>query len=189
MACIRKDFLTLGFSAFSHYKSLGYTIDFDPVKRLVCVYMQTVLLALVVILVVWTTVITYLLITLRSQISIFTKSGERASLPRILEGMTRDIEKAEVSVGELAKRITSLEKDGKLHIQKIGLLRFNPFKDTGGEQSFVLSLVDNEDTGIVLSGLYSRSGTRWYAKKVKHGKGLEVELSDEEQKAVALAKS
>lgn len=126
---------------------------------------------------------------LRSQIDIFTKSGERASLPRILEGMTKDIEKAEGSIVELGKKIALLERDGRLHIQKIGLHRYNPFKDTGGEQSFVLSLVDNEDTGIVLSGLYSRSGTRWYAKKVKHGQGVEVELSAEEQKAVALAKS
>ena len=81
-----------------------------------------------------------------------------------------------------------MQKDGELHIQKIGLLRFNPFKDTGGEQSFALALVDAHDTGVVVSALYSRSGTRWYAKKVVLGKGEEYELSEEEQKAVRLAK-
>jgi hypothetical protein len=66
----------------------------------------------------------------------------------------------------------------------VGLLRFNPFKDTGGDQSFILSLVDKTDTGVIISGLYSRSGLRWYAKKVKNGKGIVHELSEEEKKAL-----
>lgn len=151
--------------------------------------MEPLLFGLIALLIVWTGVITYLTMKLRSQTAIFTKNGARESLPKILEGITKDIEKSERDIHELGRQTAILERDGRLHIQKIGLLRFNPFKDTGGEQSFVLSLVDKEDTGVVLSGLYSRSGTRWYAKKVKHGAGVEVELSDEEKKAVALAKS
>jgi len=81
-----------------------------------------------------------------------------------------------------------LKIDGSLHIQKIGLVRFNPFKDTGGDQSFILSLLDAHNTGVVISGLYSRTGTRWYAKKVVVGKGSEHELSDEEVKAVHQAR-
>ena len=77
-----------------------------------------------------------------------------------------------------------IDKEGQFHIQKVGLLRFNPFKDTGGDQSFILSLVDNNDTGVIISGLYSRSGVRWYAKKVAGGKGVEHELSEEERKAL-----
>ncbi len=77
-----------------------------------------------------------------------------------------------------------IEKEGSLHIQKIGLLRFNPFKDTGGDQSFIMALTDGNDSGVIISALYSRSGTRWYAKKVKMGKGVEHELSEEEKKAL-----
>ena len=68
------------------------------------------------------------------------------------------------------------------------MLRFNPFKDTGGDQSFIISLVDSYNTGVVISGLYSRSGTRWYAKQVIDGKGVEHELSTEENKAIHLAR-
>lgn len=82
-----------------------------------------------------------------------------------------------------------IEKDGNFHIQKVGLVRFNPFKDTGGDQSFILSLVDKNDTGVIISGLYSRSGLRWYAKKVDSGKGVEHELSDDEKKALKAAGS
>ncbi len=81
-----------------------------------------------------------------------------------------------------------IHKDGLLHIQKVGLVRFNPFKDTGGDQSFILSLIDGKDTGVVISGLYSRSGTRWYAKRIVEGKGVEYELSEEEKKAIKEAK-
>lgn len=81
-----------------------------------------------------------------------------------------------------------LEEDGLLHIQKVGLLRFNPFKDTGGDQSFILALVDAKDTGVIISSLHTRTGTRWYAKHVIGGKGTEYELSHEEEEALKSAK-
>lgn len=90
-------------------------------------------------------------------------------------------------LAELAKRYDTIEKDSRFHIQKIGLLRFNPFKDTGGDQSFILTLVDANDTGVIISGLYSRSGMRWYAKKIVKGRGFEHELSDDEKKSLKLA--
>lgn len=74
-----------------------------------------------------------------------------------------------------------------MHIQKIGLLRFNPFHDTGGDQSFILALLDSHDTGVVISSLHTRTGTRWYAKGVLSGRGQEHELSNEEQKAIKSA--
>jgi hypothetical protein len=67
-------------------------------------------------------------------------------------------------------------------------LRFNPFNDTGGDQSFILALLDGKNAGVVISGLYSWSGTRWYAKKVVDGKGVEHELSKDEKKAIDEAK-
>ncbi len=90
-------------------------------------------------------------------------------------------------IAELISRCDRIEKDSAFHIQKVGLLRFNPFNDTGGDQSFILALVDSQNTGIVISGLYSRSGTRWYAKRVVKNEGIEHELSKEERKALALA--
>jgi hypothetical protein len=50
-------------------------------------------------------------------------------------------------------------------------------------------LVDGNDTGVIISGLYARSGTRWYAKRVVKGKSVDHELSEEEKKALKEAKS
>lgn len=63
------------------------------------------------------------------------------------------------------------------------LNKFNPFSDTGGDQSFVLTLLDDHQDGFILTSLHGRGVTRFYAKKVSHGKP-EQELSTEEKKAL-----
>ena len=63
-------------------------------------------------------------------------------------------------------------------------MRYNPFKSTGGDQSFVLSVLDGNDNGVVITSLHSRETTRVYAKKVKEGDQEKYELSDEEKKVI-----
>lgn len=113
-----------------------------------------------------------------------SKGVSQKSFKTILEDLLRDVEINKKDIDFLKQYASKLEKEGMLHIQKIGLSRFNPFKDTGGDQSFILSLIDGSDTGVVISALYSRSGTRWYAKKVAKGKGVEYDLSEEEKKTL-----
>lgn len=116
-----------------------------------------------------------------------TKGSNHKSFKSILEDILAKIDLHGSDIEQLKKYCDNLLREGNLHIQKVGLLRFNPFKDTGGDQSFILSLVDANDTGIIISALYSRSGTRWYAKKVINGKGSDYELSEEEKKVLKAA--
>jgi hypothetical protein len=148
---------------------------------------SALLIALFFLLFLWLAGISFLLWKMQSNFTVLVKGVERKTLPAILESVLKDTQGTRKSLAELAKRCDTIEKESRFHIQKIGLLRFNPFKDTGGDQSFILSLVDANDTGVIISGLYSRSGTRWYAKKIVKGKGFEHELSDEEKKALKLA--
>ncbi|OGH15823.1 MAG: hypothetical protein A3C22_01945 [Candidatus Levybacteria bacterium RIFCSPHIGHO2_02_FULL_37_10] len=106
----------------------------------------------------------------------------------IMENLLKDTQAGKKDINYLKSYCDKIQRDGLLHIQKIGLVRFNPFKDTGGDQSFILSLIDGNDTGVIISGLYARSGTRWYAKKVVNGKSAEHALSDEEKRALREAK-
>ena len=117
-----------------------------------------------------------------------TKGVNQKSLRSVLEDLLKQVDLHKKDIDYLKEYSLKLEREGSLHIQKVGLLRFNPFKDTGGDQSFILSLVDSKDTGVIISGLFSRAGTRWYAKKVVEGKGVEHELSEEEKKALKQAK-
>jgi len=69
-------------------------------------------------------------------------------------------------------------------IEKMKLIRFNPFDDVGGDQSFILVLLDKENSGILLTSLHHRSFTRIYAKTIKNGQGENITLSKEEKSAI-----
>lgn len=72
----------------------------------------------------------------------------------------------------------------KLDFQKIGFIRFNPFSHTGGDQSFALCLLDENNDGIVISSLHSRENTRVYAKKLTNGSSPDQILSKEEKAVI-----
>ncbi len=141
----------------------------------------------IVISIIWLSVLTILYSQLFSHYNKLTHGISSKTLKSILDHVLSQLENMQKDIETLKKNYATIEKDGALHIQKVGLLRFNPFKDTGGDQSFVLALTNVKDTGIVISGLYSRSGTRWYAKRIKEGKGVDHELSEEEKKAIKAA--
>jgi hypothetical protein len=83
--------------------------------------------------------------------------------------------------------LRELKVESLRYLQKIGFKRYNPYKDTGGDQSFSLSLLDKEGDGVVITSLHSRTGTRVFAKKIAHGKPTESELSEEESMVVTEA--
>ena len=76
-----------------------------------------------------------------------------------------------------------LEKISHVSIQKVGFLRFNPFQDTGGDQSFILTLLDRDNNGVLISSLYARGGVRIYAKNIERGKAKHP-LSKEEKEVL-----
>ena len=116
-----------------------------------------------------------------------TKGIARKDLETVLNRLLNDLEKEGVEIEKLKEVTEDLKKEGVFHFQKIGLIRFNPFRETGGDQSFSLALLDGENNGVVISSLYHREGTRIYAKPVKKGKGAEYELSEEEKKVIEKA--
>jgi hypothetical protein len=87
------------------------------------------------------------------------------------------------SVDQLAHR---LEKAAFFSLQHLGVVRYNPFSGTGGDQSFAIALVDGHGNGVVLSSLHARDLTRVYAKPLKKWEST-YSLTDEEKQAIALA--
>lgn len=138
---------------------------------------------------VWLGFLTYLFKRLQKNYAVLTDGVNKKTLDAVLSNMVKEVKGSKEDIDRLIARCDTIEKNELLHIQKIGLLRFNPFKDTGGDQSFILTLIDAHDTGVVITALYSRSGTRWYAKRVVKGKGVEHELSEEEKKVIRQAQT
>ena len=86
----------------------------------------------------------------------------------------------------MAARTAVLEAAQREAFQRVGLVRYNPFEETGGNQSFALALLDANGDGWVLSSLHARSGTRVYAKAITGGRS-DAALSDEETAAIKQA--
>ncbi len=114
--------------------------------------------------------------------------GERAQrLDELLEGILRRLDRSDERIGALSSLQEELE--GLLRrgtVRNVGLVRFNPFPDAGGDQSFAIALLDAEGTGIVLSSLHARTDTRVFAKPVQSGRSRYA-LSEEEQDAIRQA--
>lgn len=116
-----------------------------------------------------------------------TDAVDKGDLIKILEKVLDKEAENKKSIESLEKEIKKIKEEGVLHIQKMGLLRFNPFKELGGDHSFCLTLLDANDTGVIITSLHTRERTRVYIKNIKKGK-TRYKLSDEEAKALKKAK-
>lgn len=116
-----------------------------------------------------------------------TKGTKEGNLVKVLEGILAEEKGNKDRLEELTKQLRQLEDLSEYHIQRVGMVRFNPFKDLGGDHSFSIALLDAKDTGLVITGLHTRERTRVYVKAVKKGKA-EHEFSEEEKRALNKAK-
>lgn len=112
---------------------------------------------------------------------------EGVNIERMMIGHIDEVKDAMVTVERLKSETKRLENLLQYCVQRIGLVRFNAFEDTGSDLSFALALLDDKNNGVVLSSLYGRSESRIYAKPVINLQSKYV-LSAEEQKALKLAK-
>lgn len=114
------------------------------------------------------------------------KLGDGKDLQEDLENYMYRVERVERQNAEILGQISGLDKDLEGCIQKVGILRYSAFQDTGSDLSFTLALLDEHDNGVVLNGIYSREMSNIYAKPVEGGKS-KYTLSAEEQEAIKRA--
>jgi hypothetical protein len=115
-----------------------------------------------------------------------TRGSEGRSLEAVLDAHLEKVFAVARELDEVAARTTILEAAQQRAFQRVGLVRYNPFEETGGNQSFALALLDATGDGWVLSSLHARSSTRVYAKAIKAGRA-ESGLSAEETAAIQQA--
>ena len=115
-----------------------------------------------------------------------TRGEEGQSLEDVLGAHLEKVHGLAREVDRLNARTGALEAAGLRAFSRVGLVRYNPFEETGGNQSFALALLDMEGNGWVLSSLHARSGTRVYAKAIRGGRS-DAALSEEETAAIRQA--
>ncbi len=146
-----------------------------------------IIIFLLVIL-IWLAVLTVFFVKIFRHYRNLLRGAGVGNLEKVLKELLTKQDLKDSQILDINNRIRVLEKEGLSHIQKVSVLRFNPFNETGGDNSFTLCLMDANSDGIVLTGLHTREKTRMYAKKIERGQS-KYELSNEEKKAIQQAKS
>jgi hypothetical protein len=109
-------------------------------------------------------------------------------LEHILLTQDQTIQQLRSELTHLQHQVQTAAVEAKLHVQKVGTVRFCAFPDMGSDLSFAIALLDANDNGVVLSSLYGRNESRTYAKPIQGGKST-YQLSEEEREAIARAVS
>lgn len=112
-------------------------------------------------------------------------SGKTATdLESVILTHSKEITAIDKEIQELFEISNEIHALAQRSIHKVGVIRFNPFRDIGGDQSFALALLDGKNSGLVISSLHTREGTRMYSKPVTKGISEKYTLTDEEQQAI-----
>lgn len=110
--------------------------------------------------------------------------GKRAhELEHVLAVIQKDLAGIEGTHGEIKSRLLGAEKRLAQSLRNIRTIRFNPFTDSGSNQSFAMAIVDDHGDGVILSSLYSRERVSIFAKPIIKGKP-QYDLTEEEQKVL-----
>ena len=123
---------------------------------------------------------------LEARLEALTRGEDGRNLAGVLDAHLAKVLAVARRQDELDAHSVLLETQAGRSVQGVSVVRFNNFEDTGGNQSFVLALLDPAGDGAVINSLHARNQTRLYAKAVRAG-AAEGALSDEEAEAIRVA--
>ncbi len=138
------------------------------------------------VILIWLGVLTVLFVRIFAHYKNLLKGINEGNLEKVLRKILEREDLSRREIFEIKTEILGLKKRDLKHLQRVGFVRFNPFNETGGDNSFTLCLLDDNYDGLVITGLHTREKTRMYAKRIQRGVS-KYELSKEEKRAVSEA--
>jgi hypothetical protein len=148
------------------------------------------ILVLMLVVLILAGVMVWLALRLRkteAQYGALVEGTSGGNLEAMLTEHMAQVRDATGRVVELDALATRLERASRSHLQRVGFLRFNPFRDAGGDQSFAVAVTDQDGNGVVISSLHSRDVTRVYGKPLA-GWASPYPLTEEEEQAIKKAR-
>lgn len=130
--------------------------------------------------------IIYTIMMKKKYLDFMKRLGNGKNLDEMLKKYLDDVREIKKDNSEIKAYYTKLDNDIDTCIQKIGLVRYNAFKDVGSDLSFAIAMLDRNDNGVILNGLYGSESSNIYAKPVKNGIS-KYQLSEEEKTALEIA--
>lgn len=135
----------------------------------------------------WLAILSFFLTRTVNHYRKLTKGVKDVDLVKLLEHIIEGNDVQGKNLTTIAKDLADFKNKAQGFLQKFALIRFNPFEDQGGDQSFTVALLDGNNDGVVVSSLHSRTGVRVYAKSVKGAKSDRYQFTKEEKEAVEKA--
>ncbi|MBN2100822.1 DUF4446 family protein [Candidatus Dojkabacteria bacterium] len=151
--------------------------------------MDTAIIA-IIIAVIPTALSVYLLYVTNEQkkrIDNLTTGISEGNLENIVRTYIENLRKCASDIDLMNQEFEKIRQETREFFRKIGIVRFQAFKDTGGDQSFALTLLDQENNGFVISSLYGRGFSKIYLKPIEKGKSEKYTLTDEERESLEIA--
>lgn len=136
------------------------------------------------IFIIWLSLLSLFLFRANTKWNQIIKDGKKINLLQVLENIIEKNDATAKKTERLENEIAKTQISSNSYLQKFSLTRFNPFENTGGDQSFIITLLNGLNDGFIISSLHSRSGTRIYAKQVSAGKPAIHQFSKEEKEIV-----
>lgn len=155
-------------------------LNFDPGILVIASLVATIILIIVVLI----------LILKQSRLEvnykIFMRGKGGRSLQEVFKQELEGLDIIREQTDLLHKRLTYVEKSLNRSYQKCGIVKYDAFKEMGGQLSFALALLNDSNTGFVINCIHSRDGSYTYIKDIVRGE-CAIELCDEEKEALKIA--
>ncbi|MFC1700715.1 DUF4446 family protein [Patescibacteria group bacterium] len=137
----------------------------------------------IALIILWNVFLHLRLFQIKKKLKIFFNGKKASDLESVLFEAIKRIRKSENDTDKIFKSLKILQELTTKSIKKVSVVRFNPFQNTGSNQSFSIAMLDSRNNGLIISSLYTREGTRIYSKPILNGES-EYQLSKEEIKAL-----
>lgn len=145
--------------------------------------MNTLFLGIFIAIAVLIIILFWMLIRINNRVSAFTRGSNGSTLEGAIKQLIKDHDETVFHHNELVNRVTDIHNRVLTSHRGFGIVRFNAFDNTGGNQSFSCVILDENGKGMVLSSLYSRERSNIFAKPI-NGFKSDIELIKEEQQAL-----
>lgn len=124
---------------------------------------------------------------IQKKLDIIFEGKKAKDLEDVILDNNQRMKEFDTEIQELFNISNTIHTQTHKSLNKVGLVRFNPFQDYTGNQSFALALLNSKDDGTVISSIHTREGTRIYSKEIQKGAPVNNELTQEEQDAITNA--
>lgn len=116
----------------------------------------------------------------------FMQGSKAISLEKEMQELISDVDELKKTTKKHSNEIKDLYKKHETALQKVGLIKYDAFKEMGGKLSYAIAVLDQNDDGFIITSVHSSAGCYSYTKKINHGE-CDIELSEEEKIAIERA--